>query len=91
MPHTTSVLETDYLASQWHIARLPPSSAKRCWQCKPTHVLYAMLKLTLENMAVEERVSFYQQCEHEFWFCHDDIKRCVDGKKIKMKLLLTSL
>ena len=29
--HTTSVLETDCLASKLHIARLQPNSAKRCW------------------------------------------------------------
>ena len=29
--HITSVLETDCLASNWHIARLPPNSAKRYW------------------------------------------------------------
>ena len=29
--HITSVLETDCLASKWHIAILPPNSAKRCW------------------------------------------------------------
>ena len=29
--HTTSVLEIDCLASNWHIARLPPNLARRCW------------------------------------------------------------
>ena len=29
--HTTFMLETDCLASKLHIARLPPSSTKRCW------------------------------------------------------------
>ena len=31
LTHTTSVLETDCLASKWQIARLPPNSAKWCW------------------------------------------------------------
>ena len=26
--HTTSILETDFLASKWHIIRLPPNSTK---------------------------------------------------------------
>ena len=29
--HTTSVLETKCLVFNWHIARLPSNSAKRCW------------------------------------------------------------
>ena len=29
--HTTFVLETECLVSNWHIARLPPNSTKRCW------------------------------------------------------------
>ena len=31
VPHTTFMLETVCLASKWHIARIPPNSAKRCW------------------------------------------------------------
>lgn len=29
--HTTSMLETDCIASKWNISRLPPNLANQCW------------------------------------------------------------
>lgn len=29
--HTTSILESNCFASQWHVGRLPPSISKKCW------------------------------------------------------------
>ena len=74
--HTTSVLETNCLASILHIARLPPNSAKRCWALRAiignicnakvgigkhsTHVL------THKGLMKEFRSPNTR--EYEFWF-----------------------
>ena len=92
--HTTSVLETDCLASKWHIARLPPNSAKRCWALQAITGTMCNAKVgtgkhgtpapTYKGLRKEFRSP--NNVEYEFWFCPDDIKRCVSGSKKKYVL-----
>ena len=49
--HTTFVLETDCPSSHWHIARLPPNSAKRCRAMQAHTGIFATPKSGRENMA----------------------------------------
>lgn len=48
--YTTLVLETDLLSSHWHIAKLLPNSAKRCWVIQVHTWTCAMPKSELGNM-----------------------------------------
>jgi hypothetical protein len=92
--HTTSVLETDCPSSHWHIARLPPNSAKRCWAMQANTGTLCHAKVgtgkhgtpapTYKGLKKEYRST--NNVEYEFWFCPDDIKRCVNGSKKKYVL-----
>jgi len=90
VPHTTSVLETDCLTSKWHIARLPPNSAKRCWVLRAITGTMCNAKVGTGKhgtpaptyKGLNKEFGSRNNMEYEFWFCLDDIKRCVsDGKK----------
>ena len=86
--HATCVLETDCLVSQWHIARLPPSLAKKCWTMQPNIGSLCNAKINIRrhdilaptSKGLKEFLST-NNVEHKFWFCPDDIKRCVSGNK----------
>lgn len=87
--HVTGVHETDCDPKQWHIARTNPKSRVKCQAmqvlsgkaceaqinkgrqatCAPT---YTGLKKPYGKDTLELT---------EFWFCPDDIKRCVMGRK----------
>ena len=92
--HTTSVLEIDCLALQWHIARLPPSLAKRCWAMQANICSLCNAKINIGKhgtlaptyKGLEKEFRSTNNVEHEFWFYPDDIKRCVSGNKKKITL-----
>ena len=94
MAHTSSMLETDCSSSHWHIARLRANSAKRCWamqantrtmcNAKVRTTKHGTLAPTYKGLRKEFRSP--NNVEYEFWFCHDDIKRCVSGSKKKFVL-----
>jgi hypothetical protein len=92
--HTTSVLETDCLASKWHIAKLPPNSAKRCWALQTITGTMCNAKIgtgKYDTPAPTYKGLMKEFCspnnvEYEFWFCPNDIKCCVNGIKNKYVL-----
>ena len=94
MVHTTFVLETECLVSNWHVVRLPPNSAKRCWALQAITMTMCNAKVgsnkhgTLAPTYKGLKKEFHStnNVEYEFWFCHDDIKRCVSGTKKKYVL-----
>ena len=86
--HTTCVLETDSDTSKWHIARLPTRSGRWCQalqantnaKCdtkvaKGSHDTPAPIYLGKKDYHTKKSI------EVDFWFCIDDIKRCVSGNK----------
>ena len=89
--HTTSVLDTDYLASKLHSARLPPNSTKRCWTVQA--IIMTMCNGKVGIGKHNTHASIYKGLMkafrssnngvYEFWFCPDDIKYrvCVIMKK----------
>ena len=85
--HTTSILEIDCLAYEWHIARLPPNSAKQCWALQGIieTVCNAKVGIGKHGTLASTYKGLWKECrfpnngEYEFWFCPDDIKRCVNG------------
>lgn len=87
--HTTSVLETDGPNFYWHIVGLPPSSTKRCWamQAITRNLCNAKVRIGKHGTSrptykvMKKKFHFTNNVEHEFWSCHDNIKRCVSGNK----------
>jgi hypothetical protein len=89
--HTKSVLECDCNERQWHIARLPKTSAKACFalqaitkkkciakivqggKCTAAPIYTCMMNSYKKNL-VEKM---------QFFFCNDDIERCVIGSPRK--------
>ena len=90
--HTTSVLKTDYSSSHWHIARLLANSAKRCWAMQANTRTLCNAKIgtgkhgtpTPMYKGLKEEYRSTNNVEYKFWFCLDDIKRCVSGNKKSM-------
>ena len=92
--HITFVLESKCLLSNWHIARLPPNSAKRYWALQAiTGTMYnakvgsnkhGTPASTLKGLKKEFCSTI--NVEYEIWFCPDDIKRCVSCTKKKYVL-----
>ena len=85
--HIIFILETDYLASKWHIARLLPNSAKRCWALQAITWTMCNAKVgtgkhgtpapTYKGLRKEFRSP--NNVDYEFWFFSDNVKRCVNG------------
>jgi hypothetical protein len=89
--HVTTVHETACKETEWHIARLPKTSAKACFAQQ------AITKKKYEAKIVQGRkptaaptYTGVMQSSHkkrpkvmEFFFYNDDIERCVKGTKRK--------
>ena len=95
--HISSILDIECLVSNWHITRLPPNSAKRCWALQAITWTICNAKVgsskhdtpapTYKGLKKEFRST--NNVKYEFWFCPDDIKRCVNGTKEKYVLAPT--
>ena len=87
--HTTCVLETDCDTSTWHIARLPARSRRRCQALQAntnakcdTRVARGLHGTPAPTYFGKKRdYHTKKSVEVDFWFCTDDIKRCVSGNK----------
>jgi hypothetical protein len=81
--YTTYVLKINYLASKWHIARLPPNSTNDVvGKCEPTWTLWVSKVIigkhgthapTYKGLEMETRST--NNMEYDFYFCHVDIKK----------------
>ena len=93
MAYTKYTTKTDYLASKWHIARLPSNSTNDVGKCKPTWTLWVYkVRIgkhgkhapTYKGLEMETRST--NNVEYDFYFCHVDIKSCVSGSEKKYVL-----
>jgi hypothetical protein len=94
MVHTTSMLESDCFTIKWRIARISPSSAKRCWAIHT--ILETMYDAKVETGKHDTPTPTYKglmkefrspnNVEYEFWYCLDDFKHCVSGSWTKYVL-----
>ena len=92
--HTTSVLEIECLVSNWYIARLPPNYTIRCWALQAITGIICNVKVgsskhntpTPTYKGLKKELCSTNNVEYEFWFCPDDIKRCISGTKMKYVL-----
>jgi hypothetical protein len=77
LPHVTTALESDCDMSQWHIARISHKSSCKC------HAQQAASKGTLVP-TYRDRTTQYggnKEIVTDFWFCPDDIERCMKYTK----------
>jgi hypothetical protein len=89
--HVTDVHETACEETEWHIARLPKTSAKACFAQQAVTKKRCEAKIVQGNKPTaaptytgEMRTSHSKkEVTMEFFFCNDDIERCVKGTKRK--------
>ena len=87
--HTTSILETHCDHTKWHIARLPARSARKCQalQCGTNDKCDTRIGKGVHGTPAPTysgpKRDFHtkKSVEAEYWFCPDDINRCVKGSK----------
>ena len=85
--HVTSVKESDYDARQWHIARLPKTSKKKCFakQAQTGRTCSEMIIRLGKSNPAPTYTGLLHICRQlkdkvmEFFHCMDDIERCVKG------------
>ena len=88
---TTFVLKTNCIVSQWHIARLPPNSDKTCWAIQANTCFLCNAKMNIGKhgtrtptyKGLKKEFHSTNNVEHKFWFCPNDIKRCLIGNRKK--------
>jgi hypothetical protein len=89
--HVTSVQETACDESEWHIARLPKTSGKACFAQQAITKTKCEAKIVRGNKptAAPTYTGTIQHSHNKrpeemaFYFCNDDIERCVKGTKRK--------
>ena len=92
--HVTSVEETACNPSEWHIARLPKTSAKACFAQHAVTKKKCVARIVQHGKSTAAPtytgpMKNYQKDRietHQFFFCNDDIDRCVKGSKRKWVL-----
>ena len=100
--YSTSILETYYDPSNWDIAQLSSKSIRKC-QAMQTHTnekCYTRLgksphcTLAPTYVGQKKENKIHRNVSTEFWFCVDDINKCVKGTEKsfvidKLSILMT--
>ena len=89
--YVTTVQETACDETQWHIARLPKTSAKACFAQQAITKKKCIAKIVQDGKSTAAptytgMMDSYKKNKLErmqFFFCNDDIDRCVKGTKRK--------
>jgi hypothetical protein len=89
--HVTAIHETSCKETEWHIARLPKTSAKACFAQQAITKKKCEAKIVQGSKpTADPTYTDVMQNSHkkrpevmEFFFCNDDIERCVKGTKRK--------
>jgi hypothetical protein len=89
LPHVTTTLESDSDMSQWHIARILYICNCKCHaqqaatKVKCTARIAKGSKGTLASKYQSRKTQYggNKEIVMDFWFCPDDIERCVKGTK----------
>jgi hypothetical protein len=88
-PHVTAIQEIHCNEYQWHIARLRKTSKKACFAQQAVTKNKCIAKIVQDNKSTAAPtytgMMFNSQKKKdelmEFFFCNDDIERCVKGSK----------
>ena len=89
--HVTTVQESNVNERTWHIARIPKTSAKACWaqmavtkkKCTTRIVLHGKSTSAPTYSGLWQNVRFNREKHMQFFFCSNDIERCVKGSRRK--------
>ena len=85
--HITTVQESTINEKTWHIACIPKTSAKACWaqmaatkkKCTARIVLHGKSTPAPTYSGAWRNVRLNREEQMQFFFCSDDIERCVKG------------
>ena len=89
LPHVTTVLEFDYDMSQWHIARISHRSSCKCHVQQAATNVKCTARIAKGSKGTPAPTYRGRRTEYngnreivtDFWFCLDDIERCVNDSK----------
>ena len=87
----TAVLESTVNEKTWHIARVSKTSAKACWaqmamtkkKCTARIVVHGKRTPAPTYSRAWRNVRLNREEKMQFFFCSDDIERCVKGSRRK--------
>jgi hypothetical protein len=87
--HVTAIQETICKETEWHIARLPKTSAKACFAQQDITKKKCKTKIVQSNMATTAptytgvMVHYQKKTDKviQFFFCNNDTERCVKSTK----------
>lgn len=90
-PHVTIAFESDCDTTKWHIARISHKSNARCGAQQRNSNLKCVAKIakgskgTVAPTYRGRKLDYSSRREvmADFWFCPDDVERCVKGRKRK--------
>ena len=97
--HVTGIEESDCDEREWHILRLPKSSAKACFAQQAVTKKKCTAQIVRNNVATAAptytglMVNYKKNRNDvmQFYFCNDDIERCVKGTKRKWVISLPDI
>ena len=89
--HVTAVQESNVNERTWHIAHVLKTSAKACWaqmavtkkKCTARIVFHGKSTLAPTYSSLWQNVRFNREEYMQFFFCSDNIERCVKGSRRK--------
>jgi hypothetical protein len=89
LPHVTTALESDCDMSQWHIARISHRSSCKCHAQQRGTDVKCTARIAKGSKGTAARTYRGRKIQYggskvivtDFWFCPDDIERCVKGTK----------
>ena len=92
--HVTGIQETECNEREWHMSRLPKSSAKACFAQQAVTKKKCTARIVQNNVPTAAptytglMVNYKKNRNDvmQFFFCNDDIERCVKGTKRKWVL-----
>ena len=97
--HVTGIQETDCNKREWHMSRLPKSSAKACFAQQAVTKKKCTARIVRNNVPTVAPIYIglmvnYKKNRNDvmqFFFYNDDIERCVKGTKRKWVLSLLEI
>jgi hypothetical protein len=89
LPHVTTALESDCNMSQWHIARISHKSSCKCHVQQRAIDVKCTARIVKGSKGIPAPTYRGKKIQYggskvivtDFWFCPDDIERCVKGTK----------
>ena len=89
--HITTVQESTVNEKTWHIARIWKTSAKACWAQMAVTKRKCTARIILHGKSIPaptysrawRNVRLNHEEQMQFFFCFDDIEKCVKGSRCK--------